>query len=326
MLQNQLQFRYILKLLLEKLQCFRISSFTPKKHPCFRFGSSRATASNSSHNSFHAPDSVLVKQQLPVHFRRVLMLLIPLQLSCSIVTYSSSLQKSLHFPDSVPLALILNEFLPKEKSLHVSDSAPVEQHPPILLTTASILQNQLNNSFRFTTEEFLCSLFYSSITTNSNSSQKSFCAPDSAVKSLHAPDFAPVEQQLPTHDRRAFMLQIQLQYSSFQESVYTSNYASVKQQPPISSTTASMLQIQLNNSLQFAPKESPPVSFSLSPLQKSSYASDSAPVEQQFSTLTEGLPCFRLNCSITTSSSSLQRSFNVSDSVPVEQQPPKQQQ
>uniref|UniRef100_A0A0K0EGK3 Uncharacterized protein n=1 Tax=Strongyloides stercoralis TaxID=6248 RepID=A0A0K0EGK3_STRER len=123
--------------------------------------------------------------------------------------------------------------------------------------------------------------------------------------------------------------------NSFQKSFYAPYFNPVQQQPPISLRRVSVLQTKLYrttapnsfyNSLQFAPKESLPVSFNLSPLQKSSYASNSAPVEQHCPTLTKEHPCFRLNCSIATSLSSLQRSFNASDSVPVEQQPPKQQQ
>uniref|UniRef100_A0AAF5CZ86 Uncharacterized protein n=1 Tax=Strongyloides stercoralis TaxID=6248 RepID=A0AAF5CZ86_STRER len=245
-------------LLNQKQPPFRVldsTIFTPKKHPYFRFSSSRAAASNSSHNSFHAPDSVL-------------------------------------------------------KSFNALDSAQVKQQPPIL------------------TEEFPCFRLSCSIVTHTQVPSKKvsiFQIQFQLNNSLQNN----VDQNKKTYLVSLLCISSRAtSSSSLQESVYTPNYASVEQQPPIPSTTASMLRIQLNNSVQFATesppfKESLPVSFSLSPLQKCSYASDSAPVDQQLPTLTKEHPCFRLNCSIVTSLSSLQRSFNASDSVPVEQQPPK---
>uniref|UniRef100_A0AAF5D0V1 Uncharacterized protein n=1 Tax=Strongyloides stercoralis TaxID=6248 RepID=A0AAF5D0V1_STRER len=159
-------------------------------------------------------------------------------------------------------------------------------------------------------------------------------------KNLHTSEPALVEQQLPIPPRIPPMFQIKFQsnnssqltpeeHSFFRFSssrATTSKTAIIMSKFSILTTVSSSLQksfyapdstpIQLNNNLQFTPEKSPPVSFSLSPLQKSSYASDFAPVEQQLSTLTEELSCFRLNCSIATSSSSLQRSFHASDSVP----------
>uniref|UniRef100_A0AAF5D0H1 Uncharacterized protein n=1 Tax=Strongyloides stercoralis TaxID=6248 RepID=A0AAF5D0H1_STRER len=234
----------------------------------------------------------------PVHFRKVSMLLILLQ-------YNNSLQflseEFLCFRLSCSIATPSSSF---QKSIHSPDSAPIqlnnslqftpEKSPPVSFSLSPLQKSSyasdsapVEQQLLTLTEELPCFRF-SSISS-------------SLQKNLHAPGFAPVEQQLPTHDRRTSMLQIQLQYSK---------------------TTASD---SFYNSLQFAPEESLPVSFSLSPLQKSSYASDSAPVDRQLPTLTKEHPCFKLNCSIATSLSSLQRNFNASDSVPVEQQPPKQQ-
>uniref|UniRef100_A0AAF5DMX0 Uncharacterized protein n=1 Tax=Strongyloides stercoralis TaxID=6248 RepID=A0AAF5DMX0_STRER len=236
---------------------------------------------------FYALDSAPAKQQPPILTEE----LPCFRHSCSIATSSCFLQRSFNASDSVPVEQQFSKQFSSSKvtvfnfshnSFHVPDSVPSPVHSRKVSMLLILLQ--YNNSLQFISEEFLCFRLSCSIATPSSSLQKS----------LHSPDSAP-------------------------ESIYTPNYASVEQQSPILFTTASMLRIQLNNSLQFAPEESQPVSFSLSPLQKSSDASDSAPVEQHPPTLTEELSCFRLNCSIATSSSSLQRSFNASDSVPVEQ-------
>uniref|UniRef100_A0AAF5D059 Uncharacterized protein n=1 Tax=Strongyloides stercoralis TaxID=6248 RepID=A0AAF5D059_STRER len=173
-----------------------------------------------------------------------------------------------------------------------------------------MLRIQLNNSVQFATEsqpfikqqppiltdEFPCFRLSCSIGISSSFFQKSLHSPASASS--------------PVHSRKVSMLLILIQYNNSLQFLSEDR------------TTAPN---SFYNSLQFAPEESLPVSFSLSPLQKSSYVSDSAPVDRQLPILTKEHPCFRLNCSIATSLSSLQRSFNASDSVPVEQQPPKQQ-
>uniref|UniRef100_A0AAF5D075 Uncharacterized protein n=1 Tax=Strongyloides stercoralis TaxID=6248 RepID=A0AAF5D075_STRER len=309
-----------------------------QKKPPFRI------LDSAINNSFHAPNSV--EQQFPILTEE----LSCSRLSSSRATASNSSQKSFYPSDSVPKSSNALESVPFEQqppkqqkgfprfrfgyikaisssslyeSIYTPNYASVEQQPPIPSTTASMLRIQLNNSVQFATEsppftpvkqqplilteEFPCFRPSCSIGTSSSFIQKSLHSPDSASS--------------PVHSRKVSMLLILIQYNNSLQFLSEDR------------TTAPN---SFYNSLQFAPKESLPVSFNLSPLQKSSYASDSAPVDRQLPTLTKEHPCFRLNCSIATSLSSLQRSFNASDSVPkspnasdsvpIEQQPPKQQQ
>uniref|UniRef100_A0AAF5DKI1 Uncharacterized protein n=1 Tax=Strongyloides stercoralis TaxID=6248 RepID=A0AAF5DKI1_STRER len=143
----------------------------PKKAPipCFRLGSSRATASNSPYNSFHASNS-FAPEESP--------------------TFSFS-------------------FSPHQKSSLAPDSDPLKQQPPILteelpcsrfISSRTTASNSPQKSF-YPLDSVPLTQFRltSSRATSSNSFQKS----------IYTPDYASVERQPPICSRRFFTRQFQ---------------------------------------------------------------------------------------------------------------------